>query len=82
MGWISREKYKVEGEVTKQVGKKTQYLWKMHGNWHSKVFKTKYMPDSFERNAKLDESTTTLVFEKNPYPENSEFMYGLSHFSL
>ena len=72
-GWISKDECKVEGEVTKK-GKK---IFKIHGHWNSKVFITPY-----KENGKIDSSSEILVFEKNPYPERWDYMYGMSHFSL
>lgn len=77
-GWLSREEFKCEGEVVRTGGKKgnNELLYKIHGNWNSKILVTKF------NNGKLDTSTTELVFEKNPYPEKWDYMYGLSHFAL
>jgi len=37
-GWLSKEEFKVEGELTRQTGKGkkgTEYLYKISGNWNS-----------------------------------------------
>ena len=73
-GWFSREAYKLEGEVTRMVGKKIQYLHKITGNWDSKIYLTDYFKDSFDpKSQNLDESTKVCVFTKNPYPENWDY---------
>ena len=79
-GWLSKEEFKVEGEVVrkeKKGNKKGELLYKIHGNWNSKIYVTKY-----EKSGKLDQSSQECVFEKNPYPERWSYMYGMSHFSL
>jgi hypothetical protein len=76
-GWLSKDEYKVEGEVSRVTSsKKNELLYKIHGNWNSKIYVTPYEKGS------LNNSKTELVFEKAPYPEKWEYMYGLSHFSL
>ena len=67
--------------INKSGDKKNEYLWKLHGHWNAKVFVTKYKSTS-EKTKQLDESTTECIFEKNPYPERSDYMYGMSHYSL
>lgn len=79
-GWLSKEGFKVEGEVVRQGAKgnkKGELLYKIHGNWNAKIYVTKY-----EKSGKLDQSSQECVFEKNPYPERWSYMYGMSHFSL
>lgn len=77
-GWLSRDEFKVEGEVTRASGKKKgQPRYKIHGHWNSKIYVTAYNDQG-----KLDESTTECAFEKNEYPEKWSYMYGMSHFSL
>ena len=83
-GWLSKDEYKCEGEVVKinvdAKGKSkksdNQLLYKINGNWNNQISVSKYV------NGKVDESTSELVFSKYPYPENWEYMYGLSHFAL
>lgn len=42
-GWLSKEEFKVEGEVSKISGnKKSELLYKIHGNWNSKIYLTPY----------------------------------------
>ena len=72
-GWISKDEFKVEGELTRK-GKK---VYKIHGHWNNKVFIT-----PFKDNGKLDQSAEMCVFQKNAYPDRWDYMYGMSHFSL
>jgi hypothetical protein len=47
-GWLSKEEFKVEGEVVRKgpkSGKKKnddELLYKIHGNWNSKIYVTAY----------------------------------------
>jgi len=83
-GYFSKEEFKCEGEVfqsgegkKKSKKKHNQNLFKILGNWNSKIYVTE-----FNDAGKLDESSKVCVFEKNPYPEKWAYMYGMSHFSL
>lgn len=76
-GWLAREEFKCEGEIVRVKGKKDhELLYKIHGNWNSKIYVTPYV------NGKPDSNQSEVVFDKNPYPEQWEYMYGFSHFSL
>ena len=77
-GWFATENYKVEGDVTsyENNSKKGSPLFRIHGNWNSKVYISPYV------NGKPDETAKHCVFAKNEQPENSDFMYGLSHHAL
>jgi hypothetical protein len=76
-GFFSKEEFKCEGYVSMEPfikskkNKGGEQLFKIHGNWNSKIYVTN-----------LTDNTTDLVFTKNPYPEKWEYMYGMSHFSL
>ena len=61
---------------------KERMLYKIHGHWSNKIFITKFLPDQFDKNGKVDESSTQCVFTKNPYPDKWDHMYGMSHFCL
>ena len=52
-------------------------LWKIHGNWNSKIFVSPYGTDG-----KVDESRAELIFEKYPYPDKWDYQYGMSHYSM
>ena len=75
-GWMSKEEFKVEGEVKRTTKKKEATLYKVYGNWNSKIFVAKC------KNEAVVPNSEELVFEKNPYPEKWDYMYGMSHFSL
>jgi len=75
-GWLSKEEFKVEGEVVRQQNKDSTLLYKVHGNWNSKVYVTPFV------NGKVDNSQSVVVFDKSPYPEKWDYMYGMSHFSI
>ena len=76
-GWLSKEEFKVEGEVVSGKGKKdTELLYKMHGNWNSKIHLSPFVK------GKADLTQKEVIFDKPEYPEKWEYMYGLSHFSL
>ena len=83
-GWISREEYKLEGEVYEAMpGKKKQrMIYKIHGHWSNEIFITQFLTDQYDKSGKVDESTTQCIFQKNPYPEKWAYMYGMSHFCL
>lgn len=70
-GWFNKEKFKLAGEVFKMDGKNKQIVYLIQGNWNDKV--------SF-----VDPKTgiSTVIWTKSVYPENTELMYGMSHFSL
>ena len=78
--WFSSDMYNVEGDVIQvnnnKTDKKGTPLYKVHGKWDSKIYVTKY------ENGVLDNSTTKLVFDKNPQPPNATYMYGLSQHGL
>ena len=79
-GWLSRDEFKVEGEVTRGGGKKKGSgppLYKVHGHWNSKIYVA-----ACDEKGKVDESTDECAYEKNEYPEKWSYMYGMSHFSL
>ena len=57
-------------------------MYKIHGNWNSRVYITKYPDDCFTQNAKLDDKNKELIFEKTAYPENWESQYGMSLFVM
>jgi hypothetical protein len=41
------------------------------------------LEDSFDsKSQNLDESTKVCIFKKNPYPENWDYQYGMSHFGF
>jgi hypothetical protein len=65
--------YKVDGVITENG----QQIYKIHGNWNSQIFVTKFLS-----NNKPDLQSEICVFQKNTYPENWKVMYGMSHFSL
>ena len=71
--WFTNEQFKVEGDIIEvnenQSDKKGTPLFKVHGQWDSKIYVTKY------NNSVLDESTTELGFTKSPQPDNATFMY-------
>lgn len=76
-GWLSKEEFKCEGEISRFHGKKdVELLYKIHGNWNSKIYVTPYV------NGKPDYENKELVFDKPEYPEKWEYMYGFSHFSI
>lgn len=80
-GWTTRDMCKVEGDVYRYLNpekksSKKELLFKIHGNWNSKVFISQYS------NGKVDKDSQELVFQKNEYPERWDYMYGMSHFSL
>ena len=85
-GWVSKEICKCDGEVYEEgtggKSKKKRMLYRIHGNWNGSIYVTKFLPDQFDKGGKVDESTTMLVYKKNPYPDKWEYMYGLSHFCL
>lgn len=66
-GWTGTG-YKCEGEV---FNAKKQLMYKIEGKWSEQLTLI---------NVKTGEREQ--VFQKNPYPENYEFMYGFSHFAL
>lgn len=79
-GWFSKDEFKVEGEVVRNSTKKKKHaepLYKIHGNWNSKIFVTPY-----DSNGKLEVDKKECVYSKDPYPEQWAYMYGMSHFSL
>ena len=79
-GWLSKETFKVEGEVVEYLDKerkKSRSLYKIFGNWNSKVYIAKVNDQGG-----VDEGTKECVFTKNPQPERADFMYGMSHFAL
>lgn len=43
------------------------------GNWVSQIFLQRVLPSK---------GNQELVWTKNPYPEQADFMYGMSHFAL
>lgn len=77
-GWMSKEEFKCEGEVfckSSPKFKKGELIYKIHGNWNSKVFVSKFLPgqEVGSKNAQIDPRSTVLVFKKNPYPEKYDF---------
>ena len=64
-GWLARDAHKVEGSVTKGKKKDQEVLYKVHGNWNSKIY-----------------INSELVFQKSEYPENWQFMYGMTGYVL
>lgn len=47
-GWLSKEEFKVEGELVSHKKKDNQLLYKIHGNWNSKVYVTPYVNGSLD----------------------------------
>ena len=78
-GWFARDEYKVEGDVYHQPKgqKKPTMLWKIHGNWNTKIYVSPYGQDG-----KVDESRQELVFDKYPYPDKWDYQYGMSNYSM
>ena len=79
-GWFAKEKdiAKLEGEICTEVidGKKkrtSDTTMLITGNWISQIYLQRVVPQKGEQE---------LVWTKNPYPEQCDFMYGMSHFSL
>ena len=68
-GWYGKSAQKVVGSV---FNSKKEVIYKIEGNWSSKI----YLVNAKNPNDK------ELIFQKNPYPENWELMYGMSHFML
>jgi hypothetical protein len=64
-GWLSKDEFKVEGEVSRvsKSSKKSELLYKISGNWNSKIYVTPY------ENGTLQTNQAELVFSKTPYPE-------------
>lgn len=63
--------------MSRVKGKKdTESIYKIHGNWNSKIYITPFV------NGKPDYDKKEMIFNKNPYPEKWEYMYGLSLFAL
>lgn len=69
--WFSDEAYIFQGEAFIQEGKNKIVQQRITGQWNSQVTLT-------------DEQTkvSTQVWTKVPYPEKSEWQYGMSHFHL
>lgn len=67
-GWSATSYHRVEGQVYSAPG---QIAYKLEGKWSDKVFL-------------IDEKTgeRELVYEKPPYPENVDYMYGMSYYNL
>ena len=76
-GWTTRDMFKVEGDVYRKNSKKKELLYKIHGNWNSKIYISQY-----DDRGKVKKESQELVFQKNEYPERWEYMYGMSNFSL
>jgi hypothetical protein len=67
-GWSQESYYRFEGSVYSAAGK---VAYRIEGRWNLNCFLT---------NAATGERE--LVWTKPPYPENSEYMYGMSTYSL
>lgn len=48
----------------------------MSGNWNNKISVTPY------ENGTINTSLSEVLYQKKPYPEKHEYMYGLTHFAL
>ena len=78
-GWFGKDKdiAKIEGEVCleTEVKKKKKYetLMMITGNWNAEIYLARVKPQRGE---------AEMVWRKDPYPEQADFMYGMSHFSL
>jgi hypothetical protein len=76
-GLFTKQEFKVEGEVT-MFDKETfsrKSVIKIYGNWNNCIWMKR-----MENGKPVGEAE--LVFKKNPYPEQVESMYGMSHFHL
>ena len=67
-GWSSTNSYKVDGEV---YNAKKELIFKIEGKWSEKgvIINAK--------NGNKEE-----IWHKTPYPENADYMYGMSHFMV
>ena len=64
-GWVSKEICKCEGEVYEQMpvkSKKSRMIYRINGNWNGSIYVSKFLPDQFDKNGKIDESSTQLIF--------------------
>ena len=71
-GWIhANEQHKVEGEVFSAKG---QIAFKIEGKWSDEIYL---------RDLRLGpDSVPELIWKKIPYPENWQYMYGMTHHGL
>ena len=67
-GWSAQNYFRLDGTVYSSPG---QVAYKIEGKWNESVTLV---------NAKTGERE--VVWTKNPYPENWEYMYGMSKFAL
>lgn len=67
-GWSASSAFKLDGEV---FTNKKELVYKIDGKWSEKIFLT------HARSGQKD-----CIWTKEPYPENWEYMYGMSHFGL
>lgn len=67
-GWTSSSAFKVDGEI---YNNKKEVIYKLEGKWSDKV-------SLVNNKTGLKE----VIWTKNPYPDNWEFMYGMTRFGL
>lgn len=67
-GWSNHNAYKVDGTVFNASGKA---VYKIEGKWNDKVYIVN-----------VESGEKEMAWQKSPYPENWELMYGMSHVSL
>ena len=79
-GWFAKDKEiaRLEGEVftEKTNGKKKtreNVTIQISGNWNADIFLQRVLPSKGKQE---------MIWRKNPYPEQCEFMYGMSKFHL
>lgn len=67
-GWTASSAFKVDGEL---YSSKKEIAYKFEGKWSDKLFLINNKTGQKE-----------CVWTKNPYPDNWEFMYGMTRFGL
>jgi len=67
-GWTASSAYHVDGAIHDRNGK---VRYKLNGKWSDQVTLTS-----------VDTNQEEVIWKKNPMPENYQFLYGYSHFSL
>lgn len=79
-GWFGKDKdvCKLDGKICNAVegGKKKKFTdtsMLITGNWNADISFQKVLPQKGE---------VEMIWRKDPYPEQAEMMYGMSHFSL
>ena len=71
-GWSAASYFRVEGDIfANGGGKKDTPIYKVEGKWNESASII---------NVKTQEREN--LWTKRPYPENWEYMYGMSHFML